>query len=100
MPVSEQFEDVLPPPMSPHGPYSPCFSSSSGDSMSRYASAQNLQELDREGGGGNDDDCDYGGDEMIDAKAEVFIAQFYEQMRLQRLDSINRYNQMMKMAMI
>lgn len=57
--------------MSPHGPSSPYFSSSSNDSMSRYASAQNLQELDLEGGDGNNNDCDYGANEMIDAKAEA-----------------------------
>ncbi|KAJ7977627.1 Cotton fiber protein [Quillaja saponaria] len=64
-------------------------------SMSRYASAVNLQELDN---GGNDDvitveDVTYDlndGDEMIDAKAEEFIAHFYQQMRLQRLDSADR----------
>ncbi|KAG7025579.1 hypothetical protein SDJN02_12076, partial [Cucurbita argyrosperma subsp. argyrosperma] len=61
-------------------------SRSSSFGTSKYASAINLQELD----GRNDDDNDKnviednnGGDEMIDAKAEEFIAQFYEQMRLQ-----------------
>ncbi|RDY06333.1 hypothetical protein CR513_09694, partial [Mucuna pruriens] len=34
------------------------------------------------------------GDEMIDAKAEEFIAQFYQQMRLQRMDSVDlRYEE-------
>ncbi|KAG6700059.1 hypothetical protein I3843_08G088900 [Carya illinoinensis] len=66
-------------------------SSCSEASTSRHASAVNLQELDRS------EDIDDGaayanciGDEMIDAKAEVFIAQFYQQMRLQRMDSIDR----------
>ncbi|KAK9161703.1 hypothetical protein Syun_008044 [Stephania yunnanensis] len=45
----------------------------------------------------DDDDDDYGqdninGDEMIDSKAEDFIAHFYAQMRLQRLESMERYN--------
>ncbi|XP_041022224.1 uncharacterized protein LOC121263417 [Juglans microcarpa x Juglans regia] len=67
-------------------------SSCSEASTSRHASAVNLQELDRS------EDIDHDGaayancigDEMIDAKAEVFIAQFYQQMRLQRMDSIDR----------
>ncbi|KAK9086333.1 hypothetical protein Syun_028727 [Stephania yunnanensis] len=58
------------------------------DIISQYASAENLQELDNKGGeddGG--DTCD--GDKTIDARAEEFIAKFYEQMRLQRVDSLN-----------
>ncbi|GMQ00274.1 hypothetical protein CsSME_00047429 [Camellia sinensis var. sinensis] len=56
-------------------------------SESRYASALNLQELD-------DDESDArindnGGDEMIDAKAEEFIAQFYHQIRVQ---AVERYH--------
>ncbi|XP_023004875.1 uncharacterized protein LOC111498054 [Cucurbita maxima] len=61
-------------------------SRSSSFGTSKYASAINLQELE----GRNDDDNDKnvieddnGGDEMIDAKAEEFITQFYEQMRRQ-----------------
>ncbi|XP_031121871.1 uncharacterized protein LOC116024967 [Ipomoea triloba] len=62
----------------------PSYVSSSGSS-SRYASAANLQELD------SCDDVDdpdevfdaITGDDMIDAKAEQFINQFYQQMRLQ-----------------
>lgn len=99
------FHDELAPPMSPMSPQvhpdTPSSSSSSSvDSMSRYASAQNLQELDRsEESNGCDivieDDADYfyGGDALIDAKADEFIAQFYEQMRLQQLDLLNRYNE-------
>lgn len=73
---------------------------SSEDGMtSRYASAVSLQELDRT----EDDDtnaiaaCPGAAthDQNVDAKAEEFIAQFYQQMRLQRLDSIDRrYNDM------
>ncbi|KAJ7973033.1 Cotton fiber protein [Quillaja saponaria] len=73
-------------PMSPAG--------SSEASMSRYASAVNLQELDNNGGEADEHDIIVG-DEMIDAKAEEFIAQFYEQIRLQRLDSMDlRYEEM------
>ncbi|MCD7453850.1 hypothetical protein HAX54_022346 [Datura stramonium] len=72
-------------------PYSPSLSTSSAGTMSQYASANNLQEL----FGENDDDDEeeedpdqvfdaIGADEMIDVKAENFIAQFYEQMRRQR----------------
>ncbi|KAJ9696609.1 hypothetical protein PVL29_008698 [Vitis rotundifolia] len=82
----DNFQDVSPPPISPSAASS---SGSSNDCMSRYASAQNLQELGR-----SDDDDDAvwgdGGDEMIDIKAKEFIAQFYEQMRLERLDSFKR----------
>ena len=69
-------------------------SSSSYEGMSRYASAQNLQELDCE----DDDDDENGdsdsyydgieGDEMIDTKAEEFIAQFYRQMRMNKLGRV------------
>ncbi|XP_019188285.1 PREDICTED: uncharacterized protein LOC109182590 [Ipomoea nil] len=58
---------------------------SSGGTMSRYASASDLQELDA---CDNEDDPDevfdaITGDEMIDTKAEEFINQFYQQMKLQ-----------------
>ncbi|KAK3020576.1 hypothetical protein RJ639_046926 [Escallonia herrerae] len=78
----EQFEDVLPPA-------SPAPSTSSAGTMSQYASANNLQELDKHEESDDEDDetdkefDDKAGDEMIDAKAEEFIAHFYEQMRLQ-----------------
>lgn len=61
--------------------------------MSQYASANNLQELYGENNINDDDEEEedpdqafdaMGGDDMIDAKAEIFIAQFYEQMRLQK----------------
>ncbi|KAK6941067.1 Protein of unknown function DUF761, plant [Dillenia turbinata] len=86
--VEEQYEDVFAPPFSP----SAASSSSSSGTMSRYASAQSLQDLDREETVELDDE---GGDLKIDAKAEEFIAQFYESMRLQRLDSFNRYKEML-----
>ncbi|CAN4098244.1 unnamed protein product [Withania somnifera] len=61
----------------------------SSGSMSQYASADNLQELDEQ-----EDDPDQafdavGADDMIDAKAELFILQFYQQMRRQNIDSIS-----------
>jgi len=68
-------------------------SSCSEVSASRYASAVNLQELDRiEDNDDGDDEAyaDCGGDEMIDSKADEFIAQFYEQIRLQRMNSVDR----------
>ena len=37
-----------------------------------------------------DSHVDGDGDWMIDAKAEDFIAQFYQEMKLQRLDSVDR----------
>ncbi|XP_059436218.1 uncharacterized protein LOC132169155 [Corylus avellana] len=76
-------------------------SSCSEASVSRYASAANLAELDRSEDDDDDDheayrDCS-GGDEMIDVKADVFIARFYEQMKLQRMDSVDRrYHEMNK----
>ncbi|TKY61734.1 hypothetical protein E2542_SST11585 [Spatholobus suberectus] len=72
-------------------PYSP------SPPSSRYASSVGLNELVQ-----NDEDnekqeviieeCEehVDGDERIDAKADEFIAQFYQEMRLQRLDSVDR----------
>ncbi|XP_055811883.1 uncharacterized protein LOC129881799 [Solanum dulcamara] len=96
--------DPLPPPVkstslpvefSEHfsSPYSPSPSTSSVGTMSQYASANNLQELYGENNINDDNEEEedpdqvfdaIGGDDMIDAKAENFIAQFYEQMRLQK----------------
>ncbi|XP_022998628.1 uncharacterized protein LOC111493213 [Cucurbita maxima] len=77
-------------------------SASSVDGMSRYASAINLQELDQNNEDDNDNDNeaepkmdeDENADDMIDAKAEMFIAQFYEQIR--RSNSDVRYREMIK----
>ncbi|XP_022949039.1 GATA zinc finger domain-containing protein 8-like [Cucurbita moschata] len=80
-------------------------SASSVDGMSRYASAINLQELDQNNDDDDDNndndnqaepkiDEDENADDMIDAKAEMFIAQFYEQMR--RSNSDVRYLEMIK----
>ncbi|XP_009604501.1 uncharacterized protein [Nicotiana tomentosiformis] len=68
---------------------SPSPSTSSAGTMSQYASANNLQELYGESSDDEEEDPDQvfdaiGADEMIDAKAENFIAQFYEQMRRQQ----------------
>ncbi|KAK6937328.1 Protein of unknown function DUF761, plant [Dillenia turbinata] len=86
--VQENYQDVFAPPFSP----SAASSSSSSGTISRYASAQSLQDLDRDETVELDEE---GGDLKIDAKAEEFIAQFYESMRLQRLGSFNRYSEML-----
>ncbi|KAL3531519.1 hypothetical protein ACH5RR_010841 [Cinchona calisaya] len=65
-------------------PSSPAPSSVSGGTMSQYASASNLQELDNEESDPDEVFDAICGDEMIDAKAEEFIAQFYQQMKLQQ----------------
>ncbi|MCL7046067.1 hypothetical protein MKW94_023121 [Papaver nudicaule] len=93
---SPPHDGVFSPPMlSPqvYHPDTPSSSSSVADSMSRYASAQDLQELDKNGESNGDDEYFFGGDEYIDAKAEEFIAQFYEQMRLQQVDLMNRHRE-------
>ncbi|KAM7521430.1 hypothetical protein LguiA_011332 [Lonicera macranthoides] len=80
----ENFDDIFLPPPSPT--YS---TSSSAGTMSQYASANDLQELDRLYGGGHDYEVNdaffdqHSADQMIDSKAEEFISQFYEQMRRQ-----------------
>uniref|UniRef100_A0A7N0TS65 Uncharacterized protein n=1 Tax=Kalanchoe fedtschenkoi TaxID=63787 RepID=A0A7N0TS65_KALFE len=69
-------------------PVSP--SSSSECSDSRYASALNLQALDKSGSSDDDESEEFNdtqGDAMIDMKAEMFIAQFYAQMRIQNTSS-------------
>lgn len=88
LPTTEQFEEAFSPPMSPPAANSMA-SSSSVDGMSQYASALNLQELDtsEESTGEYNDN---GGDEMIDVKAEEFINQFYEDMRIQNLQYMKR----------
>lgn len=88
-------EEVFTPPVSPAAPKSIASSSSVG-SLSQYASATNLQELDacEEEDEDDDNDDDNGGDEMIDAKAEEFINQFYEQMRIQNFEYMNSHKQM------
>lgn len=82
--ASERYDDVMLPPASPGSSVS-SFSTDQDGMSSRYASAVNLQELDQEY-----EEVLIVDDELIDAKAEEFIAQFYEQMRLQRVDSMDR----------
>ncbi|XP_061338433.1 uncharacterized protein LOC133285238 [Gastrolobium bilobum] len=64
---------------------------------SRYASAVGLNEMVQDEENQKDEEIivkeDNGngdGDDMIDAKADEFIAQFYQQMRLQRMDTMDR----------
>jgi len=38
----------------------------------------------------DEEQVDGDGDEMIDSKAEDFITQFYQEMRLQRMDTVDR----------
>lgn len=77
--AAESIEEMI-PPASP-------FASSSSGTMSQYASAASLQDL-YNCSDDEDEDPDevfdaITGDEMIDAKAEEFIAQFYKQIQLQ-----------------
>jgi len=65
------------------------------DEDSRYASAIGLNKLVQsdEENDKNDlikEECNENGDDKIDAKADEFIAQFYQQMRLQRLNNADR----------
>ncbi|PKI73941.1 hypothetical protein CRG98_005666 [Punica granatum] len=104
---SEHFEDVplgsvsmMSPVASPShcSSASPSHCSSVSEGTSRYSSALNLQELDKNDDNDDSDDDDdddrkfeaLGGDEMIDAKAEEFITQFYQQMKIQN------YNEMVR----
>lgn len=96
LPMHHLPQSALPTPASSdmfHGellpPASPAPSSINAGDISRYTSAEDLPALER-GGRSADNGLD-GGDDGIDLKAEEFIARFYEQMRLQRLDSINGY---------
>ncbi|PIN01023.1 hypothetical protein CDL12_26476 [Handroanthus impetiginosus] len=77
--AAESIEEMI-------SPASP-FSTSSSGTMSQYASAASLQDL-YNCSDDEDEDPDevfdaITGDEMIDAKAEEFIAQFYKQIQLQ-----------------
>lgn len=117
--VEQRPDDVSTPlPPSPHAIINRS-SANSDDGMSQYGSTTNLQELDKGSESqyasavnlqavakqGETDDNDDGGDdgisnnnvgdEMIDSKAEEFIAKFYQQMRVQHLDKVERYNKMM-----
>jgi len=90
--VVEHTEEAFTPPLSPAIHSS---SSSVDGGMSQYASAVNLQELDRCDEEDEDEEEVYAdglGDAMIDEKAEEFIAYFYEVMRLQNMERTNRTN--------
>ncbi|XP_014511757.1 uncharacterized protein LOC106770463 [Vigna radiata var. radiata] len=86
------------------------FTCQSSRCSSRYASAVGLNEMEQEAENNNNnnkgeeegvmeknsngDSNDGEGDEMIDAKAEEFIAEFYHQMRLQDLNVVDsRYQE-------
>ncbi|KAG9459575.1 hypothetical protein H6P81_004083 [Aristolochia fimbriata] len=89
-PAMEAFHDSF-EPQSPLHVRCSTLASCSVDPMSRYCSAEDLKQL---GGGSDDDDGDgedgrddvVRGDETIDLLAEEFIARFYEQIKLQRLE--------------
>ncbi|CAL0320861.1 unnamed protein product [Lupinus luteus] len=75
------------------------FANSPSPASSRYASAVGLNEMvqdeenhkeDKEEEENVMEEDDGNGDEMIDAKAEEFIAQFYRDMKLQSLDIVDR----------
>ncbi|CAA6669152.1 unnamed protein product [Spirodela intermedia] len=93
-PVGDRGGAMLLPTGTSSVPPTPPSPSASEDSQSgwtsRYPSAADLRELadsesdeEADGGGGG------GAPHSIDLRAEEFIARFYEQMRLQQLDSLN-----------
>ncbi|XP_068660606.1 uncharacterized protein [Aristolochia californica] len=85
-PTIEAFHDLQVPPSPKTSLHLGC-SSDDNDAMSRYASAQDLKQLDNSGD--EEQEVHGEGDEAIDNLAEEFIAKFYEQIRLQRMESIN-----------
>ncbi|XP_073038004.1 uncharacterized protein [Primulina eburnea] len=85
----EMYEETI-VPASPATPFSSA-------SMSQYASAVSLRDLMDSSDGEEEEDPDevfdaVCGDEMIDAKAEEFIAKFYEQIRIQNTTNPARKN--------
>ncbi|XP_011079593.1 uncharacterized protein LOC105163072 [Sesamum indicum] len=89
-PALKDIEEMIPPPViesieeiKPASPEVSC-----SGTMSQYASATSLRDLDVSDDEEGEEDPDevfdaITGDEMIDAKAEEFIAQFYRQIHLQ-----------------
>lgn len=76
--------------------FSPSASSSRSGADSRYASAVGLNEMVEDGETEEESDRAVNegeGDNMIDAKAEEFIANFYHQMKLQRMNSMDHYRE-------
>lgn len=93
-PTVENLEDLAREGSSSSFPSPSSCEVSSNCSMSQYASATNLQDLDVDNNSTAADEKEEDpdevfdaitGDDMIDAKAELFIAQFYQQMKLQNI---------------
>lgn len=93
-PTVENLDDLAGEGSSSSFPSPSCCEVSSNSSMSQYASATNLQDLDVDNNSTAADEKEEDpdevfdaitGDDMIDAKAELFIAQFYQQMKLQNI---------------
>lgn len=92
--TAEPPEAIQSPPISSPPPKTNIEKSPSVDRISsRYASAEDLKELDNVSETDQENEEDPG-EHSIDQLAEEFIAKFYEQMRLQRMASIKRYNEM------
>ncbi|KAL6564139.1 hypothetical protein OROMI_015589 [Orobanche minor] len=87
--VAEKIREMIPPA-------SPSAASTSSGTMSKYASAASLLDLDNSSDDEEEDPDEVfdalTGDEMIDAKAEEFIAQFYKQIQLQRTARTHRHH--------
>ncbi|MGD7217388.1 cotton fiber protein, partial [Ralstonia pseudosolanacearum] len=88
------YQNAPPSPVSPHKYWNMPSPSTTDGGRSRYASALDLQELDKSDDQVEvviDDGCyeeDFEGDAMIDARAEEFITNFYYQIKLQRIESV------------
>ncbi|KAF3785967.1 hypothetical protein EJ110_NYTH26576 [Nymphaea thermarum] len=67
----------------------------SADSESQYSPAVNFVEIDSSASSSSSS-SPASRLNAIDLRAEEFIASFYEQIRLQRVDSLNRYNEMIE----
>merc|ERR1739842_205161 len=88
-PASLSYHDIALAPLSP---------TNSSGSMSQYASVEDLQALHEKEGIDNDKVTithEGGTPNAIDMQAEEFIAKFYKEMKLQRLESSKRNNMMM-----
>ncbi|KAL8527266.1 hypothetical protein ACS0TY_005224 [Phlomoides rotata] len=85
MPQSPSYQ-ISPSPAMEYFPMPSSPAPSTSGTMSQYASAQNLRDLDNCDDEDEDPDEVFDaitGDELIDAKAEEFIAQFYKQIQMQ-----------------
>ncbi|KAL6505059.1 hypothetical protein OROGR_024876 [Orobanche gracilis] len=87
--ISGEIREMIPPA-------SPSAASTSSGTMSKYASAASLLDLDNSSDEEEEDPDEVfdalTGDEMIDAKAEKFIAQFYKQIQLQKTARTHRHH--------